>query len=49
MPAVQKEFERAVELLHDLHAMDYLVYAYLQAGRDREADEVVQQLGRPAA
>jgi len=28
----------------ELHAMDYLVYAYLQDGREREANEVVQQL-----
>jgi hypothetical protein len=28
----------------ELHAMDYLVYAYLQTGRDSEADHVVQQL-----
>lgn len=28
----------------ELHAMDYLVYAYLQSGRDREAAEVIQQL-----
>lgn len=28
----------------ELHAMDYLVYAYLQAGRDQEAARVVQQL-----
>jgi protein-disulfide isomerase-like protein with CxxC motif len=28
----------------ELHAMDYLVYAYLQEGRDREAGEVIQQL-----
>jgi hypothetical protein len=28
----------------ELHAMDYLVYAYLQTGRDTEAFEVVQQL-----
>lgn len=27
-----------------LHAMDYLVYAYLQSGRDRDALRVVQQL-----
>ncbi|MBZ5514498.1 MAG: hypothetical protein LAN62_06590 [Acidobacteriia bacterium] len=27
-----------------LHAMDYLVYAYLQEGREREAAEVIQQL-----
>jgi tetratricopeptide (TPR) repeat protein len=28
----------------ELHAMDYLVYAYLQQGRDREAEEVVSDL-----
>lgn len=28
----------------ELHAMDYLVYAYLQTGRDSEAAEVIQQL-----
>jgi tetratricopeptide (TPR) repeat protein len=28
----------------ELHAMDYLVYAYLQLGRDKEAAEVIQQL-----
>ena len=28
----------------ELHAMDYLVYAYLQCGREREAAEVVRQL-----
>jgi tetratricopeptide (TPR) repeat protein len=28
----------------ELHAMDYLVYAYLQMGRDAEAAEVLQQL-----
>ena len=28
----------------ELHAMDYLVYAYLQSGRDQEAAQVVQQL-----
>jgi tetratricopeptide (TPR) repeat protein len=27
-----------------LHAMDYLVYAYLQSGRDKEADQVIHQL-----
>jgi hypothetical protein len=27
-----------------LHAMDYLVYAYLQSGRDKEAAQVIQQL-----
>jgi tetratricopeptide (TPR) repeat protein len=28
----------------ELHAMDYLVYAYLQRGRDTDATEVIQQL-----
>jgi tetratricopeptide (TPR) repeat protein len=28
----------------ELHAMDYLVYAYLQCGRDKEAAQVVQEL-----
>jgi tetratricopeptide (TPR) repeat protein len=28
----------------ELHAMDYLVYAYLQRGRDKDAIEVIQQL-----
>ena len=30
----------------ELHAMDYLVYAYLQEGREREAAEIIQQLGQ---
>ena len=29
----------------ELHAMDYLVYAYLQTGRDSDANQVIQQLG----
>ena len=29
----------------ELHAMDYLVYAYLQSGRDVDAALVIQQLG----
>jgi hypothetical protein len=28
----------------ELHAMDYLVYAYLQRGRDQDASQVIQQL-----
>lgn len=28
----------------ELHAMDYLVYAYLQSGRDSDAAQVIQQL-----
>jgi hypothetical protein len=30
----------------ELHAMDYLVYAYLQSGRDKEAAQVIQQLNK---
>jgi len=29
----------------EFHAMDYLVYAYLQTGRDADAARIVQQLG----
>ncbi len=32
----------AVGLLHHLHALDYLVYAYLQQGQDKKALEVMQ-------
>jgi hypothetical protein len=32
------------DLGEELHAMDYLVYAYLQEGRDREAYEIIQKL-----
>lgn len=28
----------------ELHAMDYLVYAYLQSGRDQDAAEVIEEL-----
>jgi hypothetical protein len=28
----------------ELHAMDYLIYAYLQSGRDTEAAQVIEQL-----
>jgi hypothetical protein len=28
----------------ELHAMDYLVYAYLQSGRDNDAADVIQQM-----
>jgi hypothetical protein len=30
----------------ELHAMDYLVYAYLQSGREHQAMEVIQQLSK---
>ena len=32
----------------ELHAMDYLVYAYLQSGRDEDASQVIQQLQKHA-
>jgi hypothetical protein len=32
------------DLGEELHAMDYLVYAYLQAGRDEDAAKVIQSL-----
>jgi tetratricopeptide (TPR) repeat protein len=32
------------DVMQELHAMDYLVYAYLQTGRDREADQVVRDM-----
>lgn len=35
---------RAGDTGEELHAMDYLVYAYLQAGRDAEAAQVIQRL-----
>lgn len=35
---------RAGDTGEELHAMDYLVYAYLQAGRDSDAARVIQQL-----
>lgn len=34
------------DLGEELHAMDYLTYAYLQSGRDAEAGQVVADLGR---
>jgi tetratricopeptide (TPR) repeat protein len=32
------------DVMQELHAMDYLVYAYLQTGRDNEADHVVHEM-----
>jgi len=32
------------DLGEELHAMDYLIYAYLQSGRDEEAAQVIQSL-----
>jgi tetratricopeptide (TPR) repeat protein len=32
------------DTMQELHAMDYLVYAYLQTGRDKEVSQVIQDL-----
>jgi hypothetical protein len=42
--ASRQAARRAGDAGEQLHAMDYLVYAYLQAGRDAEAAQVIQQL-----
>ena len=42
--AARKAAHQQGDTGEELHAMDYLVYAYLQAGREREAAQVVQQL-----
>jgi hypothetical protein len=48
--SIQSNLAARVAAQHDndpgeeLHAMDYLVYAYLQSGRDSEAAQVIQQL-----
>jgi tetratricopeptide (TPR) repeat protein len=36
--------EKHGETGDELHAMDYLVYAYLQSGRDQDAVQVIEQL-----
>ena len=36
------------EGIDQLHAMDYMVYAYLQLGRDREARGVIDEMLQPA-
>lgn len=42
--AARKAAQHQGDTGEELHAMDYMVYAYLQAGRDREAAQVIQQL-----
>ena len=42
--AAQEAARQQGDTGEELHAMDYLVYAYLQSGRDKEAAQVVQQL-----
>jgi tetratricopeptide (TPR) repeat protein len=42
--AARDKAHRLGDLGEELHAMDYLVYAYLQKGRDADAALVIQQL-----
>jgi tetratricopeptide (TPR) repeat protein len=42
--AAQDAAHRAGDTGEELHAMDYLVYAYLQIGRDADAVAVIQEL-----
>jgi len=42
--AARKTARQQNDAGEELHAMDYLVYAYLQSGHDREAAQVVQEL-----
>ncbi len=42
--AARKAAHQQGDTGEELHAMDYLVYAYLQSGRDKEAAQVIQQL-----
>ena len=42
--AAREAAHREGDTGEELHAMDYLVYAYLQSGRDKDANEVIQQL-----
>lgn len=42
--AARDAAQRQGDTCEELHAMDYLVYAYLQSGRDNEVAKVIQQL-----
>jgi hypothetical protein len=42
--AAREAAHRQGDVGEELHAMDYLVYAYLQMGRDGEAAEVIQKI-----
>jgi tetratricopeptide (TPR) repeat protein len=49
--AARKDFQRTTPggdafSFDELHAMDYLAYAYLQSGRDSEARKIVQEASR---
>lgn len=42
--AAKEAAQRQGDIGEELHAMDYLVYAYLQSGRDQDAAQTIQQL-----
>jgi tetratricopeptide (TPR) repeat protein len=42
--AAREAARKAGDIGEELHAMDYLVYAYLQSGRDTDAAQVIEQL-----
>jgi len=42
--AARKAAHQQGDAGEELHAMDYLVYGYLQSGRDKDAAQVIQQL-----
>jgi len=42
--AAREAAHRQGDTGEELHAMDYLVYAYLQSGRDKDAAQVIQDL-----
>jgi hypothetical protein len=42
--AAREAAHRQGDTGEELHAMDYLVYAYLQSGREQDANQVIQQL-----
>jgi tetratricopeptide (TPR) repeat protein len=42
--AARDAAHRQGDIGEEVHAMDYLVYAYLQRGRDQDAAQVIQQL-----
>jgi hypothetical protein len=42
--AAREAAQRQGDTGEELHAMDYLVYAYLQSGRDNDAVQTIQQL-----
>ena len=44
--AAQKQSVGQPASLHYIHAMDYLMYAYLQQGQDKKAEEVLSEINR---